>query len=339
MYLDHFNLKLKPFQISADPKFVWLGEKHEEALAMLKYGILQNVGFLLLTGDVGTGKTSIINCILKDIGNQAYVATVFDPALEPLEFFNFISAEFNLNQTFDTKGAFLTAFKKYLLKAYHQNRKVLLIIDESQRLLPETLEQIRLLSNIEMPHSKLINIFFVGQTEFSIALSQNEYRPIRQRINVQYNLEPLTESEVKQLIVHRLKVAGSSRLIFTGRALGEIYTFSHGYPRLINIICDNALLTAYVKDLQQIDAALIRECAKDFQASYGLDKRADIEEEVSETEIFSKIKIENEKSQNKKYFMYFILFVILSWLVLLSLSNLDLISLPKLGLLKDWIFQ
>ena len=115
MYLNHFNLKLKPFQISADPKFVWLGEKHEEALAMLKYGILQNIGFLLLTGDVGTGKTSIINCLLKDIGNQAYVATVFDPALEPLEFFNFVSEEFNLNQIFDTKGAFLIEFKKLKL--------------------------------------------------------------------------------------------------------------------------------------------------------------------------------------------------------------------------------
>ena len=327
MYLNHFNLKLKPFQISADPKFVWLGEKHKEALAMLKYGILQNIGFLLLTGDVGTGKTTIINCLLKEIGNQAYVATVFDPALEPLEFFNFISAEFNLNQTFDTKGAFLTAFKKYLLSAYHQNKKVLLIIDESQRLLPETMEQIRLLSNIEMPHSKLINIFFVGQTEFSVALSEDKNRAIRQRINVQYNLDPLTESEVNRFIEHRLKVAGSNGHIFTHEAVGEIYSFSHGYPRLINIICDNALLTGYVKDLQQIDAALIRQCARDFQASCGLDKRSNSEAEIDETEKFSKIKIENKKSQNNKYFIYLILFVILGGLVLLSFSNLDLISL------------
>lgn len=334
MYLTHFNLKLKPFQISADPKFVWLGEKHEEALARLKYGILQNIGFLLLTGDVGTGKTSIINCLLKNIGNQAYVATVFDPALEPLDFFNFISEEFNLNQNFATKGAFLIEFKKYLFNAYHQNKKVLLIIDESQNLLPETTEQIRLLSNIEMPHSKLINIFFVGQTEFSITLSQNKNRAIRQRISVRYNLDPLTESEVKQYIEHRLKVAGSNGHIFTHNAFGEIYSFSNGYPRLINIICDNALLTGYVKDLKQIDATLIRECAKDCQAPYGLDQRTNIEEEIDDTEVFSKI-----KSQNKKYFIYMVFFAILSGLVFLSVSNLDLISLPKLELLKNWIFQ
>ena len=339
MYLNHFNLKIKPFQITADPKFLWLGDKHKEALARLKYGILQNSGFLLMTGDVGTGKTLLINCLLKEIGNKICVATVFDPGLEPLDFLNFISAEFSLNRVFESKGEFLIEFKKYLVDAHRQRKRVLLIIDESQRLEPATMEQIRLLSNIEMPHAKLINIFFVGQTELIISLSQDQNRAIRQRITMLYNLEPLTELETKVYIVHRLKVAGLNGNIFTDKAVGEIHTFSHGYPRLINIICDNALLTGYVKDLRQIDAALIRECAKDFQASYGLDNRADIEKEVSETEIFSRIKIENEKSQNKKYFMYFILFLILSWLVLLSLSNLDLISLPKLGLLKDWIFQ
>ncbi|GAG75380.1 unnamed protein product, partial [marine sediment metagenome] len=140
-------------------------------------------------------------------------------------------------------------FKKFLLNAYHQNEKVLLIIDESQRLEPETMEQIRLLSNIELPHSKLINIFFVGQTEFLFALSQNINRAIRQRITVRYNLDPLTELETKDFIEHRLKVAGSNGHIFTHKAVGEIYSFSHGYPRLINIICDNVLLTGYAKDL------------------------------------------------------------------------------------------
>jgi len=339
MYFSHFNLKNKPFQITADPKFLWLGEKHKEALARLKYGILQNSGFILMTGDVGTGKTLLINCLLNEIGNKIYVATVFDPRLEPLDFYNYISAEFNLNRVFDSKGEFLIEFKRYLIDAYRQRIKVLLIIDESQRLEPETMEQIRLLSNIEMPHAKLINIFFVGQTELMILLSQEQNRAILQRITMIYNLEPLTELETKEYIAHRLKVAGSNRNIFNHRAVAEIYSLSHGYPRLINNICDNALLTGYVKNLQQIDGPLIRECAKDSEIPCRLDNRSDLDKNLIETEIFStKIKSQNEKSQSKIYAMYFILFVALSWLVLLSLSNLDLISLPNLEMFKDWIF-
>jgi len=337
MYFSHFNLKNKPFQITADPKFLWLGEKHKEALARLKYGILQNSGFLLMTGDVGTGKTLLINCLLNEIGNKICVATVFDPRLEPLDFYNYISAEFNLNRIFDSKGEFLIAFKKYLVDAHRQRIRVLLIIDEAQRLEPVTMEQIRLLSNIEMPHAKLINIFFVGQTELIISLSQGQNRAILQRISIIYNLEPLTELETKEYILHRLKVAGSNGNIFTDKAVGEIYSFSHGYPRLINNICDNALLTGYVKNLQQIDGPLIRECAKDSEVTLGLDKSAD-KEEGGETEIFSRIEIQNKKLRKKNYFIYLILFIVLSWLVLTSLSNLELISLPNVGELKNWNF-
>ena len=184
MYENHYNLKAMPFQITTDPRFLWLGEKHSEALATLKYGILENKGFLLLTGDVGTGKTALINRLVKMIDVAAIVAKVPDPGLSSLDFFNFLSVELKMNKTFDSKGAFLIHLKHFLLKAYSAHKKVVLIIDEAQRLNPELLEQIRLLSNIELQNRKLINIFFVGQTEFSKMLMEDRNRAVRQRITV-----------------------------------------------------------------------------------------------------------------------------------------------------------
>ncbi|MGD9305942.1 MAG: AAA family ATPase, partial [Desulfobacterales bacterium] len=167
MYLNHYNLRQKPFSISPDPRFLWFSENHKEALAVLKYGILDNRGFLLLTGDIGTGKTALINALVKKIDVAALVATVPDPGLSSLDFFNFLSEEFGMDRQFDTKGDFLIHFKQFLHQAYQGNRNVLLIIDEAQRLDHEMLEQVRLLSNIELENRKLINIFFVGQSEFN----------------------------------------------------------------------------------------------------------------------------------------------------------------------------
>ena len=148
MYLDHYNLNLKPFEMSPDPRFLWLGEKHKEALAALEYGILESKGFLLLTGDAGTGKTVLINGLIKSTKVKAIIATIPDPDLESLDFFNFLSAEFQMNKKFETKGAFLIGFKQFLHEVYESEGKVLLIVDEAQRLNHELLEQIRILSNI-----------------------------------------------------------------------------------------------------------------------------------------------------------------------------------------------
>ncbi|MEJ2220876.1 MAG: AAA family ATPase [Desulfobacterales bacterium] len=155
MYQSFYNLKVKPFQITTDPKFLWLGEKHKEALATLKYGILENKGFLLLTGDVGTGKTVLIHGLMKIIDVSAIVATIPDPGLSSIDFFNFLSEEFKMNRRFDSKGAFLIHLKHFLHKASATDKKVLLIVDEAQRLNHELLEQIRLLSNIELDNRKL----------------------------------------------------------------------------------------------------------------------------------------------------------------------------------------
>ena len=261
MYLSHYNLKEKPFQISTDPKFIWFGEKHQEALAVLEYGVIDNKGFLLITGDVGTGKTSLINALLMRLGNDVIVANITNPVLEELDFFNIVANEFKINKHFSSKSEFLIHFSRFLNDCYTKKKKVILVIDEAHKLDQGLLEQIRLFSNIERQDTKLINIFFVGQNEFIDIISNHQNRALRQRISINYHLEPLRESEVKAYILHRLNVAGLKENIFNDNSIREIISFSNGYPRLINILCDHALLTGYVKGVKTIDEEIIKECA------------------------------------------------------------------------------
>jgi len=264
MYLTHYNLKIMPFETSPDPRFIWLCEKHKEALASLKYGIQENKGFLLLTGDVGTGKTTLINCFLNENDTDAIVASIPDPDLSITDFFLIVSKEFNINMDFDTKAAFLIQFENFLHNTYSEEKKVLLIIDEAQRLNQKLLEQIRLLSNIERQDVKLLNIFFVGQNELYELIMDEQNKALRQRIAVHYNIEPLTESETHEYIEHRLRFAGSEGKIFYPDAIYETFSFSKGYPRLINTICDRALLTGYVLGSKKIDGKIIKKCAEEL---------------------------------------------------------------------------
>ncbi len=264
MYLSHYNLLEKPFQITTDPKFLWLGENHQEALAMLTYAVHDNRGFLLLTGDVGTGKTTLINALLRDLDNDTIVATVVDPGLEKLEFFTFLGQVFAIKDKFAQKVDFIAHFTRFLDDAHSNHIRVLLIIDEAQKLPGELLEEIRLLSNIEKEDRKLLNIFFVGQNEFNRTLAKKNCRALRQRITITYQIKPLNQDETGQYIKHRLKVAGTEKRIFDKRAIREIHAFSQGYPRLINIICDHALLTGYVRELKSITPQIIKECAREL---------------------------------------------------------------------------
>ena len=269
MYLEFYKLNRKPFQISTNPEFLWLGEKHREALAVLKYGVLDNKGFLLLTGDVGTGKTTLLNALTESLGNDVLVAMVTDPGLAKMDFFNFIADSFAMNRKFRTKGEFLIKLKQFLLDVHAQGRQTLLIIDECQNLNQKMLEEVRLLSNIELHNSKLINIFFVGQSEFNDIIVRPRNRAIRQRITINYNISALSAAETENYIQFRLKVAGSQEPIFSPQAIEAIYRFSNGYPRLINIVCDQALLTGYVQERQTIGEKIIDECAKDLRIPYG----------------------------------------------------------------------
>jgi general secretion pathway protein A len=264
MYLAHYGLSAKPFSLSPDSKFLWLGENHKEALATLEYGILGEKGFLILTGEVGTGKTFLINALIDMINKDVIVARIADPDLEPLDFINLLSEEFGMDEHFESKGAFLIAFKVFLQEAHAANKLVLLIVDEAQRLDHEILEQIRLLSNIEMHHKKLINIFFVGQNEFNAILLDEKNKAVRQRIAASYHIAPLSERETVQYVQHRLKVAGAKVEIFTPRALRQVHSAADGYPRLINSLCDYALLTGYAAGVKTIGDRIIRECSEEL---------------------------------------------------------------------------
>jgi len=267
MYLEYFQLKSKPFQISPDPRFLWLGETHKEALSILKYGIMDNRGLLLLVGDIGTGKTTLINGLLDSLGADTIVATIRDPGLEKLEFYNFIAAAFKMGKRFGNKGDFLVNFIHFLHKTHAKKKKVLLIIDEAQRLDHEMLEEIRQLSNIERKDTKLLNIFLVGQNELNDKIIDQRNRALRQRITTRYSIGPLKQTEIKDYIQFRLSVAGTDRKIFTSSALRGVAAYSKCYPRLINIICDHALLTGFTRNKRRIDAQIIKECASELQIS------------------------------------------------------------------------
>jgi general secretion pathway protein A len=266
MYTAHYDLKRKPFQISSDSSFMWLGENHKEALATLRYGILDNKGFLLLTGDVGTGKTTLINALIGSLSSDVIYASVPDPNLDKMDFFNYIAAAFGLGREFDSKGKFLASFTSFLHRSYEDNKKVLLIIDECQLMTQELLEEIRLLSNIVTTDSNpLLNIFLVGQYEFNELIRRPENRAIAQRITLNYYIEPLTLEETGEYIKHRLKIAGTTKKIFNSSAIKEIFAFSEGYPRKINIICDHCLMSGYADDKQTISSAIVRESSKELQ--------------------------------------------------------------------------
>jgi len=265
MYLSHFRLREKPFQISPDPKFLWLGEVHREALATMNDGVRKNRGLLLLSGDVGTGKTTLINRLLENLEEDVIVAAIPDPGLEKLDFYNFLTHAFSINKTFDSKGDFLVYFIHFLHQAHADNKRVLIIIDEAQRLSHEMLEEIRQLSNIEKKETKLLNIFLVGQNELLDILSENRNRALQQRIATRFNIDPIRSTEVEAYIRFRLKTAGTEKKLFTGGAVKQVVRTSECYPRLINIICDHALLTAYVKGRNRVTAALVRESTQDLQ--------------------------------------------------------------------------
>ena len=267
MYLNHYGLKHKPFSISPDPSFLWLGENHAEALATLNYGILDNKGFLLLTGAIGSGKTMLINSLVKQIDSEVILATISDPQLKLIDFYNILSDEFNMDKRFESKGDFLIHLKKFLIAQHAMGKKVILIVDEAQRLTHDLMDEIRVLSNIELAHCKLINIFFVGQREFKNMLLEDRNLPLRQRITYNYHLDPLTQHETASYVAHRLEVAGAAKKIFTEKAIGEIYHFSKGVPRLINIICDDGLVTGYSNGTTMINEDLIKECASELKIS------------------------------------------------------------------------
>ena len=265
MYLQHFGLMRAPFEMTPDPAFLYLGESHQEGLATLVYGVRARKGFVMLTGEVGTGKTTLLHALLSQLDPNTSAAFVFNPRLGPLDFFRVIFDEFDIEVQCTTKAEYLIAFNRFLIERLERDHPTLLIIDEAQNLSPEMLEEVRLLSNLETPHSKLIQIMLVGQPELEEMLRSQALRQLRQRISLRFRLRPFDADEAEHYVHERLRLAGyTGKGIFKRAALRRLHAVTGGIPRLINVVCDAALLLAYSSGRASIDAREIDETARDL---------------------------------------------------------------------------
>ncbi len=263
MYKEHFGLKEMPFSIAPDPRFLYMSEAYQEALAHLMYGIESEGGFVLLTGEVGTGKTTICRCLLEQLPENVDVAFILNPKVTSEELLATICDELSIYYPEGTTSTkiFVDKINEYLLDAYSKGRKTVLIIEEAQNLSPDVLEQVRLLTNLETNQSKLLQIIMIGQPELKDLLARPELRQLSQRITARYHLGPLSKNELKEYITHRLDVAGTKKKIFSDSVIDEIYQFSKGIPRLINVICDRALLGAYVQGKDYVDKNTLKKAS------------------------------------------------------------------------------
>jgi general secretion pathway protein A len=270
MYTAFYGLREKPFALSPDPRFLFLAQSHREALAHLLYGIEQGEGFIAITGEVGTGKTTLCRTLLQRLGAESEVAFVFNPKLSGLELLKTINAEFGLRHDSDSQRELNDALNRFLVEKKRDRKRVLLIIDEAQNLERETLEQVRLLSNLETETSKLIQIVLLGQPELDVLLESPELRQLKQRIGVRWRLRPLSPSETRDYIRHRLRVAaGAARDLFSPAALRELHRFSSGIPRVVNVLCDRALLAGYAAGAREVGPSIVRGAAAEVRGQAG----------------------------------------------------------------------
>jgi general secretion pathway protein A len=267
MYLDFYGFREKPFNLTPDPRFLFLSKNHREAFAHVLYGINNRAGFILLTGEVGSGKTTVLRALLSQLDGDHYrTALIFNPCLSPLELIQNINREFAIQTLTSTGSGLLEALNPFLLIQNSEERTVVLVIDEAQSLETPVLEQIRLISNLETDRDKLIQVVLAGQPELAHILKRKEMQQLSQRITVRYHLKPMDFEDTVAYIKHRLGVAGErNRDIFSMSALRLIYRYSRGLPRLINAACDRALLTGYTRDATKISPRIAAAGIKDMR--------------------------------------------------------------------------
>ena len=267
MYTSFFGLNEKPFSITPDPRYLFMSERHGEALAHLVYGVTESGGFVQLTGEVGTGKTTLVRSLLLNrMPANADVAVVLNPQITAHEFLLTICEELDVAvpEQKDSIKALTDALNRHLLHAHADDRRTILVVDEAQNLAPAVLEQVRLLTNLETSKQKLLQIILIGQPELRELLGRNDLRQLAQRITGRYHLEPLSRDETAQYIEHRLRVAGALGEIIDNGAKKEVFRLSQGVPRLINVICDRALLGAYSRESRIVNRRLIRKAAAEI---------------------------------------------------------------------------
>ena len=269
VYLEHYGLKEPPFDITPNPRFLFFSPKHREAFNHLLYGIRERKGFVQLTGEVGAGKTTICRSMMDQLGDRYATALILNPVLDADGLMKAIAMEFGLDVRSLDRLETVAALNEFLLKQVEQRRESVLIIDESQDLTNELLEQVRLLSNLETDDRKLLQIVLMGQPELRERLDDFNLRQLRQRITVRYHLRPLTRSEVGQYVHHRLQVSGANGTpYFTDPALWRIHHYSAGIPRLINAVCDKCLLAGFVQLRDRIDFGMVGKAIRELEGNF-----------------------------------------------------------------------
>ena len=259
MYLEFLGLRERPFSITADPSFLYLSKKHREALSHMVYGIRERKGFIEITGEVGTGKTTLCKALLRHLDAATKTALILQPTLSELQLLQAIVQDFGMNPMRANRLGLFNQLNQFLLEESQLGRNIVLVIDEAQNLSLRVLEQVRMLSNLETDKNKLIQIILVGQPQLREKLALPALEQLRQRIGVRYHITPLDRDEVHTYIDHRLRVAGSEGMLeWTADGLEEVYQCSRGIPRLINLICDRSLLACYVFRVKCVDGEIVR---------------------------------------------------------------------------------
>src|SRR5687768_2470343 len=260
MYLQFYGLREAPFSPTPDPKFLFQSSRHREALAQLLYGVRERKGFIVLTGEIGTGKTTLLRTLLERLDSQTPVAYVHNSALQIEGLLEYVLQDWGVKTTAASHAQRLFALNEFLIDQHREGRAPVLVIDEAQNLSVETLEAVRLLSNFETTNQKLMQILLVGQPELRDKLNVPELRQLKQRVGMRCHIGPLSPEETRLYIRHRLRIGGASDAgIFTDSAIQKITEYSHGTPRVINIVCDHCLLSGYADSKRRIDAPMVKE--------------------------------------------------------------------------------
>ena len=269
MYQDYYGLKENPFNITADPDFFFSSVHHAEAFSNLIFGIKQRKGILVITGEIGTGKTTLCRTLLNRLDTKTKTALILNPDFSDLQLLQLIVKDLGIGGDFKNKNDLIAALNDFLIKETSMGNNVVLIIDEAQNLAVKQLEQVRLLSNLETEKDKLLQIILVGQPELGDKLKLPQLRQLNQRVTVRFHILPLDESELSDYIVHRLQCAqnggeDAEHVQFTQGAINCVYRYSQGTPRMINIICDRALLAGFIAETRVIDETIIEKCAQEI---------------------------------------------------------------------------